>query len=166
MGRYSYRTQKPLADRFWSKVEKTATCWLWTAAVDGRGYGVIGLGGKGDGLGRAHRVSWEMANGPIPEGAILCHTCDVKRCVRPDHLYAGTKADNARDAIERGQMSSGPSHPVRRGMDHWKARLSDADVTTIRARRLAGEKQSALAREFGVSEAHVSRLVRGHARPA
>ena len=98
-----------MARRFWAKVEKTDSCWFWTAAIGGRGYGSFGIGGRSP-RGRthpAHRVAWELANGSIPNGLWVLHRCDNKRCVRVDHLYLGTARENSRDAIERGQ-ASGP----------------------------------------------------------
>lgn len=91
----------PLADRFWSKVNKTKTCWLWTGANDGR-YGIVWLDGKKH---KAHRVAWLLCHGEdVPPGLAACHHCDVPACVRPDHLFVGTKQDNMRDSIAKGRF--------------------------------------------------------------
>lgn len=99
----------PLDVRFWNKVDKTGDCWLWTGATkDGFPYGIIcppGGTGKGRPPIRAHRLSWEMAHGPIPRGMVVCHKCDQPRCVRPEHLFLGTQGDNVRDAAEKGRLS-------------------------------------------------------------
>lgn len=153
-----------VAARFWPKVAKSDTCWLWQGAVDSRGYGVMGLGGRKLGVGRVHRLSWEMVNGPIPPNALICHHCDVKQCVRPDHLYLGTKRTNAADAQERGQMSTGKRHPVPRGMAHWKAKLTDEQVADIRRLRADGQTLHVIGQTFGISEAHVSRIAKGLSR--
>lgn len=81
-------------ERFWTKVVKTDDCWLWTAATT-KGYGVMGAGGRGEGLILAHRFSWELVNGPVPDGLQLDHrrTCP-KNCVRPDHLRPATDGQN------------------------------------------------------------------------
>lgn len=83
------------AERFWSKVEKTATCWLWLAARDGKGYGAAYVGGRQV---RAHRFAYELLVGPIPEGLVLDHVkargCQHRHCVNPDHLEAVTNREN------------------------------------------------------------------------
>lgn len=96
-------------ERFWAKVDKSGDCWVWTAAVVGSrnpkykrigGYGAFGVGGK---VRRAHRVSWELANGPIPDGALVCHSCDNRSCVRPSHLFIGDQSDNVHDMDAKGR---------------------------------------------------------------
>jgi hypothetical protein len=88
----------PIADRFYDKVEKTDTCWLWTAAKVRNGYGIIGAGGAGNGFLYAHRVSYELSVGPIPDGLFLDHLCRVRHCVNPEHLEPVTTAENCRRA--------------------------------------------------------------------
>lgn len=90
-------------DRLWSRVEKTDGCWLWTGAKNTGGYGMIQVGGRPIG---AHRLSWELAHGPIPKGAMVLHSCDVRHCVRPDHLRVGSALENAADAVARGRKRS------------------------------------------------------------
>jgi hypothetical protein len=154
-------TSAPLAERLWAKVEKTDTCWLWTGAVDRSGYGAIGVGSRLQGIARVHRVSWEIANGrSVPEGLQIAHKCDVKLCVRPTHLEPATRLQNMAGAVERNRLSRGPQHPVPRGMAHWKAKLTDEQVADIRSRHATGETGSSLARAYGISQAHVSRLAR------
>ena len=89
------RAFKPLAERFWPKVEKTATCWIWQGAKDSRGYGSIGTGGRAGSKVKAHRAAYEMVIGPIPEGSQLDHLCRVRACVNPSHLEPVTNRENS-----------------------------------------------------------------------
>lgn len=78
-------------DRFWAKVNKTETCWLWTAQIEASGYGIASLHGKNN---KAHRVAWEMEHGPIPEGLTIDHLCRVRPCVNPAHMELVTSSEN------------------------------------------------------------------------
>lgn len=84
--------------------EPNSGCWLWEGALNGHGYGQITRGGKGY---RVPRLAWEEANGPIPEGMIVCHKCDVRACCNPDHLFLGTAKDNTQDALAKGRLTGG-----------------------------------------------------------
>ena len=75
-------------------------CWEWTDGCDGDGYGVVGAGGK---TVRAHRVAWEVAHGPIPDGVHVLHQCDNPPCINPAHLFLGTQADNMADKVAKGR---------------------------------------------------------------
>ncbi len=138
-------TRRPVATRFWLKVDKTPTCWLWTAAKDSDGYG------KFDRT-RAHRASWTMANGPIPEGLYVCHRCDNPTCVRPDHLFLGTNTDNMRDKAEKQRGT--PRNSV----------LSFAQRIRIEELWAMGVQQTVMAPWFGVSHSTISNVVRGVTR--
>lgn len=88
-------------ERFYSKIEKTDTCWLWKAGQRGNGYGAIKVNGK---TVLAHRFSYELHKGEIPNGLYVCHSCDVRSCVNPDHLWLGTQKDNMMDARVKGRL--------------------------------------------------------------
>lgn len=92
-----------LEQRFWSRVEKGQECWEWTGARFHFGHGSISQNGRNT---AAHRVSWELHNGPIPEGMHVLHTCDNPPCVNPAHLYLGTNADNIADRDRQRRQSN------------------------------------------------------------
>ncbi len=92
-----------LSERFHSKYipEPNSGCWLWTAAMVGYEYGGLWVNGKTD---RAHRVSWKLYYGDIPNGLQVCHKCDTPLCVNPEHLFIGTHKENMHDALRKGRM--------------------------------------------------------------
>lgn len=133
--------RRPVAERFWEKVNVDPDgCWLWTGAIHTMGYGVMQRGGRGEGIVRAHRVSWELQNGAIPDGLCVLHRCDVRACVRPDHLFLGTMSDNSRDMSAK-----------RRGRNQYGGvRLRAEDVVAIRRSIRARGDGRRLARQYGV----------------
>ena len=93
--------------RFLSKVNKTDTCWLWTAALDKHGYGAFKMAAhRSNAWFRAHRAAWLLFCGKLDPGLSVCHSCDTPRCVRPDHLFIGTHADNMADMVAKGRGSN------------------------------------------------------------
>lgn len=113
--------RRAVPDRFWPKVERTATCWLWTASLTPDGYGQFGIDNRSR---LAHRVSWELANGPVPADLTLDHLCRVRHCVRPDHMEPVTRGENvlrgegisARNARKSVCLRGHPfTHILRRG---------------------------------------------------
>ncbi|HAM55596.1 MAG TPA: hypothetical protein DCQ64_09375 [Candidatus Rokubacteria bacterium] len=102
----------PIAERFWAKIIKTAAgCWLWAGPVDKDGYGYFFFDGKTD---RAHQVAFTLTVGRIPKGLFVLHHCDTPACCRPDHLYAGTAKDNARDREVRGRNGWATGRRIRK----------------------------------------------------
>lgn len=145
----------PLEERFWSRVRKSEGCWEWTGAVGTAGYGMISPPGHRS-IG-AHRVSYELNIGPIPAGHWVLHHCDNRRCVRPDHLYAGTPTQNVADMYARRR-----ARPPR-GSTQGGARFTEAQVAEIRIRYAAGGvSQGALAREYGVGTQTIKHIIDRH----
>lgn len=93
-------------ERFWAKVRKTDTCWLWTGGLATYGYGRLWIGPHAVG---AHRFSYELANGPVPSGVLVCHSCDNPACVNPAHLWLGSAAENNRDRDAKGRARHLPA---------------------------------------------------------
>jgi hypothetical protein len=150
------RPRRPIEERFAKYLAKAGPdeCWLWTGSTR-RGYGSISFVGHHGGRISTHRFAFEQANGPIPDGLVVRHKCDVRLCCNPAHLELGTTADNNRDMLLRGRQA--------RGSRHGNARLTEAQVADIRASLDAGEKQTVLADRYGVSQAHISLIHRGAA---
>lgn len=98
--------------RFWSKVDKTGECWLWRGAKQAKGYGNVVYGGR---LYRANRLAYVLANGPLPDEAVVMHTCDNPPCVRPEHLRIGTHQENTADMIAKGRGRWGQTPRALRG---------------------------------------------------
>lgn len=143
-------------ERFWTKVNKTPTCWLWTAATS-KGYGKFGM--RHGVVRSAHRLAWEMEVGPIPEGLMVLHHCDVPACVRPDHLYLGTAADNWRDTLARSRRP--PTY--NNGETNAAAKLTSRDVADIRSRLTAGESVRSIARTYPVGRTMIQHIKHGRA---
>jgi hypothetical protein len=163
--------EKTLA-RFWSKVAKGDDCWLWTASKRDKGYGAFVWTAPGGEVvqGRAHRFSWELVHGPIPPGMCVLHRCDVPACVRPEHLFLGTKAENNADMTAKGRRKhAGSVTPIGdcnwvRNERHWNCRLSQADVDEIRAMREAGSTYAQIARAKGINQSTACKIVLGQRR--
>ena len=151
--------RKALQERFdekWAENPETG-CWEWTATTDGGGYGMVWSCGK---TRKAHRVSYELHVGPIPEGegphgTCVCHRCDNRKCVRPEHLFLGTNADNMRDMVEKGRGLV--------GVLNGRAKLSPGEVELIRAAldRLPYGGGAFLARWFGVVPSAIRHIRNG-----
>jgi hypothetical protein len=131
-------------------------CWVWTAHRNPKGYGRLNINSQ---VRLAHRLSFEVHVGPIPEGMLVCHRCDNPPCVNPAHLFLGTPAENSADMAAKGRS------PQVRNERSGKARLSDVQVDEIRRRRSGGETCTSLAKAFGVGAPHISRVTRGLRRP-
>lgn len=133
-------------------------CWEWSSATDRGGYGRFRLDRK---LRLAHRVSWAINRGPIPDGLCALHKCDNRLCVNPGHLFLGTKIENNADRDRKGRQRSGPNFPYLprvRGAAHGRSKITDAQALAIRNSSLSGVK---LAKRYGISESTVGRIKAG-----
>jgi hypothetical protein len=107
MGVKTFRVRPDIETRFWQFVEVKGEndCWLWQGSHNGNGYGELSQYALNHTIKpmRAHRLSWEIHNGDIPDGMCVCHHCDTPRCVNPNHLFLGTHKDNMHDASVKGR---------------------------------------------------------------
>jgi hypothetical protein len=140
--------------------EPNSGCWLWTAQMNPTGYGAFRMSSDPKaGCVGAHRASWMIHRGPIPAGLQVCHKCDVRACVNPDHLFVGTSSDNMSDAARKGRMNWKPGsvRALPRGEHHHASRLTSDAVREIRA---SPEMGLTLARKYGVTNVTISRIRR------
>jgi len=180
----------PNEDRFWPKVDKSAgpeKCWIWKGAMYPNGYGGFAMRDFEKGVaksGYAHRAAYILSFGAIPRKLHVCHTCDVRNCVNPDHLFLGTATDNIRDCISKGRNARGPTHglvknpsaaargerhssvlhpeKVPKGSKHWGTKLTEADIPKIRAMHIPRIFTcKMIAEKFGVGKSAIVHIIAG-----
>jgi hypothetical protein len=148
------KNRLPLAKRFWSKVDKSGACWLWTGCVRRlndnykQPWFTVNKIGR-----RAYRVAWELTNGPIPPGLQVMHDCDNPVCVRPDHLRLGTQQENMRDMVSRGRSASGERHS--------QAVFTLAEARRVKAMVASGVRVCDIAKALGHKYATVYGIASG-----
>jgi len=138
-------------DRYWEKVDVRGAdeCWPWTAAQDVAGYGRLNVDGKSV---LAHRLAWELENGPVPQGLCVLHRCDCPICQNPAHLFVGPHAANMHDMAEKGRSN--------RSTSRWNAKLTRQDILQIRRLYATGEHtQQTLGARFGVVPSQICHIV-------
>ena len=141
---------KPVDEAFFSYVKKTSSCWLWEGGIFSQtGYGAAHTHRK---TVSAHRLSWELHNGTIPAGLFVCHSCDIKQCVNPSHLFLGTYRDNINDMVAKGRSLLGERHP--------SSKLSNQSVVEIRQLKQSTDITfRELAQRFIVNQGTIKRIV-------
>lgn len=144
-------------ERFWSKVQKTDGCWVWKGATNGHRYGRVHRRDDHNRTVMAHRMSWELHVGPIPDGLLVLHRCDNPPCVNPSHLFLGTVLDNNADK-HRKQRDA-------RGEKHGMAKLKDSDIPAIIAERRLGIPLQATVRRYGVTRQRIWQICRHSKAP-
>lgn len=145
-------------EKFWNQVDKDSLyrtevglakdCWEWVGFREERaGYGVFCKKS-------AYRVAYEMANGPIPKGMHVCHRCDNPRCIRHDHLFLGSAADNVADKVSKGRQTRGTSVKT--------CKLTEEQVRSIIAEYATGEVWAhQLGAKYGVHEDTIRKIIKG-----
>lgn len=170
------------AERFHTRyqIDEATGCWSWLGRLDPDGYGHIMVARINGG---AHRASWRIFRGEIPPGLCVCHHCDNRKCVNPDHLFLGTHTENIADRTRKGRSAAGDRNGSRlhpesrprgdthssrtqphlrpRGTRYRNAKLTEAQVAAILAERARGLKLKDLAAEFGVSNTLIWNIVSG-----
>lgn len=150
---HSKSTFRTLRRRFWHNVTVGLhdQCWEWQAS-GAAGYGYLYVGEVHY---RAHVLSWELANGPVPEGLCVCHHCDNRACVNPAHLFIGTRGDNIRDATMKNRLQHGE--------DHYCSKLTEDEVLEIVERFDSGESPTRIADDFSISRSAIYQIMNGDA---
>lgn len=131
-----------MKERFFLKVQKTGTCWLWTGSKNKQGYGYFKVNGKVE---KAHRISYFIHNGKIPNKRNILHSCDNPFCVNPKHLFAGTQSENMIDCVKKKR--------------HQNQILTEKQIPIIRKMYKEGKSQVEIGRKFGVARETIKNVI-------
>jgi len=152
-------------ERFFEKVHTGSGCWEWQGSLAPNGYGQFF---RPEGSRQAHRIAWEYENGPIENGLHVCHTCDNRKCVRPSHLFLGTRSDNMKDMVAKQRHNTSPGcramlkvRKVNRGVNNHECKLTEEQAMIAKACPQTRGSASRLAEAFGVSLTVISDIRAG-----
>ena len=143
-----------LLESFWKKVKKTNSCWEWTAVKTSKGYGHLPYARNWGFTTLAHRLSYLIHRGDIPEGLLICHTCDNPHCVNPEHLFLGTQVDNMQDCLSKGRVR----YITHRGESNGRCKISREQALEIKHSLLPRKE---LMKKFGISRSMVGKIKSG-----
>lgn len=150
-------------EMFWTKVNILGPdeCWEWTKYRSKQGYGNTSYKAQ---FYMSHRLAWELTNGPIPNGRLVCHSCDNPPCCNPGHLWLGDYISNAQDMVNKDRQHKGDAVPYsarKRGSKNKTAKLTEADIPAIRAALANGERLATIAARYGVSNGPIVQIQKG-----
>lgn len=147
-----FKPSEKLIQNFWKSVRKTESCWTWTGMKNNKGYGFLSVQ-HGELIG-AHRLSWIIHFGQIPDGLFVCHKCDTPSCTNPSHLFTGTASDNMLDKIMKGRDYLDGAYK--------NSKLSYKDVNEIRNIYIGGNiTQKQLAEKYGTTRENIHYVIKG-----
>lgn len=146
------RLRTSLLERIKARSVKRGDCIEWTGYTNYLGYGKLTFHNQ---LLSAHRAAFIANGGVIPDGMFVCHKCDNRKCVNPEHLFVGTRQDNIKDMVNKGRNKRGDT----KGSKHWNASLTEDDVRTIRS---SNESNVELAKRYGTSNKNISAVRHRH----
>lgn len=147
------KKSKDIVERFFERVEKSENCWIWLGARKDSGYGNFHLGNLK--YRRAHKFSWEMHFGKVPDGLLVLHKCDNPICVKPNHLFLGNQKENMADAKKKGRNAF--------GVKNGRSKLTDEIVKEIRKEYAFGRASSRnLGQKYSVGKSTILQIIRGN----
>jgi hypothetical protein len=147
----------PLTEKIHARSNKLESgCWEWIGSILRNGYGCLGIDGRTE---YSHRAAFIAFKGEIPEGHDVCHKCDNRKCVNPDHLFSGTRKDNMQDCASKGRTNR--THRVR-GSQVAISKLTEADIPAIRALVISGKTYTEVSKIYSVTRHSISNVINGH----